>query len=513
MSAETQWQALLGAAILGADRGSGHAAAADGAAGALLQQANAQDPAESMLAHAAILSVYCRAGRRIAGEAGQAPEPAPEADRPSCSARAGRQLATILFGEFSDLLPEWCALADAAALRAPDELLPALLRRAASASRDEGAAIRSVLGERGLWLAAQDPRWSSALAGRDDGLAWDGGDIDDRVTALSAIRRTDPARAREMLMESWESEAADDRAKLLPALNTGLSQDDEDFLESALNDRKAPTRQAAAELLAFLPESRYAARMTERVRGLVNMVEKRGLLGGKTVLEVTLPEQPDKAMKRDGLSDRQQGGLGKKASLLLGIVAGTPLSAWDEAEPAIWLAAAAKSDWRDALLWGWAQATARQGDANWAAALLDMFQGIVKSAKHLEQHKPALLDAMAAADPARREAAVQARLGDSDPRVAGLLLSACDHDWSGKFSAGVLAWLKKRFPEKGADGYQLRELVKRDFGGRMDPALAGDAATGWRSDRDGWSSGLDEMVDLFSRMLEFRVDMQKELKP
>lgn len=512
MSAEAQWQALLGAAILGADRGGGHAASADGEAGVLLELANARDPAEAMLAHAAILSVYCRAGRRVSGGAA-APEPAPEDDRSACSTGAGRQLAAILFEEFSDLLPEWCALADAAALRAPDELLPALLRRTASARRGEAAAIRAVLGGRGRWLAAQDPRWSSAFTDRDDSLAWDGGDIEDRFVALTATRGKDAPRAREMLTESWEGEAADDRAKLLPALAEGLSQDDEDFLESALDDRQAKVREAATELLAQLPDSRYGARMTERLRELVQLHEKRGLMGSKAILEVTLPEKTDKAMKRDGLSDRQLAGLGKKASLLLGIVAGAPLGAWASAEPAAWLAAASKSEWRDALLWGWAQAAARQGSANWAAALLDMFQGVVKSAKHLEPHKPALLAAMAAADPARREAAALARMGDGDPRVAGVLLSACDHDWSTKFSAGVLAWLKKRFPEKPADGYQLRELVKKDFGRRMDPALAGDAAAGWRTNRDGWSSGLDEMVDRFSRTLEFRADMQKELKP
>jgi len=513
MSAEAQWRALLGAAILGADRGGGHVASANGEAGALLEQANAQDPAESMLAQAAILSVYCRAGRRVAGTANEVPEPAPETDWPACTARAGRQLSAILFEDYSDLLPEWCVLAEAAGLRAPDELLPALLRRAASASRAEAAAIRSVLGERGQWLAALDPRWSTALAGRDDSLAWDGGDIDERITALSAIRRTEPARAREMLVESWEGEAANDRAKLLPALAEGLSHDDEGFLESALDDRQAKVREAATELLARLSDSRYGARMTERLGELVQLHEKRGFMGSKAVLEVTLPEKTDKAMKRDGLSDRQQAGLGKKASLLLGIVAGAPLGAWASAEPAAWLAAASKSEWRDALLWGWARAAARQGDPNWAAALLEMFQSVVKSAKHLEQHKPALLAAMAAADPARREAMALARLGDGDSRVAGVLLSGCDHDWSAKFSAGVLAWLKKRFPEKPTDGYQLRELVKKDLGKRIDPSLAGDAAAGWRTNRDGWSSGLDEMVDRFSRTLEFRADMQKELKP
>ncbi len=510
--AEAQWQALLGAAILGADRGGGHDGRVDGACGAMLQAAKAEDPAETMLAQAAILSVYCRAGRRIARGDGHAPEPAPRDDGPVCSDKAGRQLAAILFEGFSELLPEWCALAAAAGLRAPDELLPALLHRLESHARSEGAAIRSVLGARGSWLAAQHPDWSPAGSG-DAERAWDGGDIEDRVAALSAIRRGDPGRGRDMLAESWDGEAAGDRARLLAALAEGLSEADEDFLESALDDRRAEVRQAAAELLALLPGSRYAARMGARVGDLVKLAEKRGLLGGKAVLAVTLPDQLDKAMKRDGLSDRQHSGLGKKASLLMAIVAGTPLGAWSGAQPADWTAAAAKSDWRDALIWGWSRAAARQSDVPWGAALLGALQGLVKSARHLETHRPALLAAMASADPATRENAVTNRLGGGDSHVAGILLSACDHAWSRDFSARVLAWLKTRFPERPADGWQLRELVKKDFARHMDPALATEAATGWRTDRNGWSSGLDDMVDRFVRCLEFRMDMRKELKP
>jgi len=510
---EALWQSLLGAAILGADRGAGLADAAVGGASYLLAQAARQDPAEAMLAQAAILSVYGRAGRRIAGESAQLPEPAPADPQPACSARAGRQLAAILFEDFHDLLPEWCRLADMAGRRAPDELLPALLRRTASARPDEAAAIRSILGERGRWLAAQEPRWSTALAGGGEEGAWDGGDIEDRIAALTAIRRADPQRARTMLAESWEGEAADDRSKLLPILEDGLSQADEDFLESALNDRKAGVREAAAALLALLPDSRYAARMASRLRDLVKLSQKRGLMGTKTVLEVVLPEQPDKEMKRDGLSDRQQDGLGKKASLLLSLIAAAPLAIWAEAKPEDWLAAAVKSDWRDALLWGWARAAARQRNEAWASALLDTLLGLVRSPKLLDQHKTALADAMAAVIPARREAAVRGRLTDTDLHLAGQLLASCTHDWSRDFSAAVLAWLKKRFPEKNHDGWHLREPMKRDFGRHMDPVLAAEAGSGWRRDRDGWTASLEETIDRFTRMLEFRADMQKEMKP
>lgn len=510
---EAQWHALLGVAILGADRDANFHVTTDGPAGSLLAQAVSADPAQTMLSQAAILSIHGRAGRRLSIEPGSEPALAPADDSPACSANAGRQLSEILFGDFQILLPEWCALAEAAGLRAPDELLPELLRRAASGKPGEAAAIRSVLGDRGRWLAAQDPRWSNVLMGGDAEGAWHGGDIEDRVVALGSIRRADPELARTMLAESWEGEAADDREKLLPVLAEGLSQADEDFLESALDDRKAGVREAAAALLVLLPDSRYAARMTGRLRDLVTLSERRGLMRARTALEITLPEQPDKAMRRDGLSDRQQGGLGKKASLLFSMIAGAPLVAWDGPDPGAWVAAAAKSDWRESLLLGWARAAARQGNDAWAAALLDAVAGLVKSLNELELYGTVLDDAMAAAAPMRREAAVQASLGDGKIQVTGRLLSNCTHPWSPEFSGAVLAWLKERFPERPQDGWHLRELVKRDLGRRMDPAFAAEAATGWRRDEEGWTAGLEETIDRFIRTLEFRADMQKELKP
>src|SRR5262249_35073360 len=112
---------------------------------------------------------------------------------------------------------------------------------------------------RAAWRAAQRREWgslavSAAEAPADDVTGWELGSIGRRVGILAALRRRDPAAAREMLAKAWPTETPDDRAALLGALATGLSTGDEPLLETALDDRRKEVRVAAVELLALLPD-------------------------------------------------------------------------------------------------------------------------------------------------------------------------------------------------------------------------------------------------------------------
>ena len=74
-----------------------------------------------------LLTVARRAGRP-ADEAQPLPAAGPD-PRPAVSPAAGERLARILGGEHPDLLAEWLKAAVARGLRAPAQLLPALLDR------------------------------------------------------------------------------------------------------------------------------------------------------------------------------------------------------------------------------------------------------------------------------------------------------------------------------------------------------------------------------------------------
>jgi hypothetical protein len=99
-----------------------------------------------------------------------------------------------------------------------------------------------VLGERGSWLAAQEPRWAWAAplpaddVGREQ--AWATGERAQRRRLFALLRREQPARARQLLEQGWSEEEPEDRAWLLDALGEGLSPEDEPLLERALDDRR-----------------------------------------------------------------------------------------------------------------------------------------------------------------------------------------------------------------------------------------------------------------------------------
>ncbi|WP_204336314.1 DUF5691 domain-containing protein, partial [Proteus mirabilis] len=83
----------------------------------------------------------------------------------------------------------------------------------------------------------------------------------ERRAAFAAFRRRDPAAARAALEAGFRGEKADMRQALVSALDDGLGEADEPFLEACLDDRASGVRGAAQNLLPRLPGSRLAQRM------------------------------------------------------------------------------------------------------------------------------------------------------------------------------------------------------------------------------------------------------------
>jgi hypothetical protein len=123
----------------------------------------------------------------------------------------------------------------------------------------------------------------------------------------------------------------------LAVLAVGLSDEDEPFLETALDDRSAGVRQVAVDLLGRPPASRRAARMVERLLALVRRDDPQGGVlsarrgrGRATTLCFAPPGEPDAAARRDGINDAAPAGMGVSAWRLAQVVGGTPLSFWTE---------------------------------------------------------------------------------------------------------------------------------------------------------------------------------------
>jgi hypothetical protein len=145
---------------------------------------------------------------------------------------------------------------------------------------------------------------------------------------------------------------------LLAALEPGVSLEDEDVLVGALHDARREIREVALRLLRRLPDSRWAARWTERAVGAIHLAE-----GG---LMVRVPKELDPAWLSDGLEARAPKGMDADAWTLQQLMALTPPHAW----PAEMLDALLRGNWRAPLLAGLLQAAAAYSDARWCTTLI-----------------------------------------------------------------------------------------------------------------------------------------------
>ncbi|MEV6932111.1 DUF5691 domain-containing protein [Dactylosporangium sp. NPDC051485] len=481
-----------------------------------------EDPAEALLDAAGALTLYRRAGLRA--RAGlDVPEPAPDDSAIplvswAAAARAADLLAVDAVGYGTsnavpvrdadgrlELLAEW--LGAVGGRRVPGELLPALLEvgRRHRALRPFVAAAG---GSRAEWLARQRPEWGYLGAGvveapADDRQGWELGSIGRRVGILTAVRRGGPQgqqRGRDMLAEVWATETPDDRAALLGALATGLSPDDEPLLETALDDRRKEVRLAALDLLALLPGSAYARRMTERTTACVRIA------GGR--IQVVPPVACDKGMRRDGLAPRPPAGVGERAWWLEELLTRTPLRVWGDPEE--FLSRPVTDEWAAVLRRGLARAAAGQRDQEWAAALTGRLTEEVAAGGRPDDRL--LLEALYDALPSDALAgiAVQVlRRGLAGAAAVGVehVLELCPRPWPSALVEAVFGALDDLGGRRSA-GWRLAGLC--ELAALRLPAGAAARATalaaGLPSD-----DPMSNIVGRFADTLRFRHDMLEEL--
>ncbi|MFE2723706.1 DUF5691 domain-containing protein [Kitasatospora sp. NPDC059327] len=474
------WETLRTSALLGTDRRPLPPPAADDSPAQ--RAVDRTDPATALLELAALETVRRRAGARPAPatEAATAPlaTPAPEDHRPELPAPAARRLTLLLGGRgtgsagslanLTELLPQWLATARARGLRPPATAVPALLDAARGRTELRPDAV-ALAGPLGRWLAARNPDWrfvlrttadpadasagpTGAAAAPLDHHLWHEGLFAERVTHLTALRRTDPAAGLALLVSTWPTERAEDRLLFLDALQDGLSLADEPFLEAALGDRSKNVRATAAELLSTLPGSTLAHRMAERARAAVRLSE-RG-----THLLVTPPTECDAAMQRDGIPLKSPTGRGERAWWFGEVIAAAPLALWSESTglaPGRLLGLRVgdgvdetNSSWADDLREAWARAAVRQRDADWARALLGPAPAPAPGARtgrgpRAPRSTGAPAKLLAVLPPAERAAWTAAFIEVHGLGEAFQLLGACATPWTPPLSTAVVAALAR----------------------------------------------------------------------
>ncbi|WP_284454695.1 DUF5691 domain-containing protein [Actinomadura madurae] len=488
------------------------------------------DRAGRLLDQAALLAVRRRAGR---APAAVAPEPvalAPVEDAPVVPRAAAARLRRILGGEQIRVLPEWLDAAAARGFRVPAQTLPDLLERGRG-DRVLRAPIARASGRRGVWLALQNTDWAYLVGSGDDPgggpEVWETGTRNRRVAYLTRLRRTEPERARELLRETWAKEPAPDRAAFLATFEHGLSPDDEDFLEDALEDRGKDVRQLASDLLARMPGSAYGGRMAARARAC--LIPRTGTVRGRTQtwIQVEPPQAHGEDLARDGVpfhpsgSFAPRGGgspVGTRAAWLREILARTPLSTWTDlfglppmeivclpfggaaggsGGPSPQHEPGSDSDGRDVHI-GWARAALGQHDTAWARALL---KGGV-----MVDEPEALADLLSVLPADERDAAAADLIRWVEGRPDLLrVLERVPGPWTGPLAAAVVATLSLSAERPTRRDEHLVTQLCRLADQRLAPAAA---------------ARLEELepaapravTDLIAT-LRFRDEMLKELTP
>ena len=371
------WAPLLPLAMVGCDRQASPLPVWPGEIGQLVAQVagHGDSAAAGVLRAAAVLATCGLAGAQGRAWAEPLPAGAPNDVLPALS--DGSVLAAVSWALHEGptrLQYEVCIALARTRWRLPPLLLPQALElgRRSLALRPF---LVPVIGERGLWLAAQRDDWRYAAGVGSDALEearWNDGSFEQRREFLSRERATHPPAARERLALSLDELPAKERADLVGVLVDGLGPDDEPLLDSLRADRSREVRQAACALLLRLPVAAHPRRAIARVESLLK--PERVLLRKRWLIDA--PDVVGSDWKADNVDPARpkHESLGERAWWLYQLVRQVPLGWWTQhtgMTPVELLRWADDTDWTEALLRGWRDVLLAATEAAWCEALLE----------------------------------------------------------------------------------------------------------------------------------------------
>jgi hypothetical protein len=183
----------------------------------LLPRLRDGDGAQRFLDAAALIVNYERAGA-MPVQTPPALAPADHDPRPLCTPVTAEHLAGTM-SNYREQLPEWLRLAASAGVRPPEELVVGLLQLATSDVSIREAVI-SAAGPLAAWLAQFLDNWSWITAASLDESIWETGSADQRLAFFAQIRRSAPARSRELLQACWQAEPLETKRRFVEACST-----------------------------------------------------------------------------------------------------------------------------------------------------------------------------------------------------------------------------------------------------------------------------------------------------
>ena len=279
---------------------------------AALSQTDKADREARFLRSAALLYVWQRAGQKaLKADLPELPS-APLETRPFCSPAYRPLLKKILAnpGFYGPITGFLINRIHQKGLVVPHEhLVPLLNVGTSTAFKKYKTAIYAILGERGRWLALQNPVWHPLLESETI-QKWEEGSAAERKQYLAALRKVDPQKSVALLESAWPTENVRERKDLLGLLAVAPSPEEVSFVErvfvslQALPDGAKPLhlelKHLAASILLGAPGSALFQDVVGRLRPYFQRPPKR--MGLQQKIKINLPRERDEFFNADRMA-------------------------------------------------------------------------------------------------------------------------------------------------------------------------------------------------------------------
>lgn len=336
------WQHIINSAMLGTDKTI--PAATDLApelaeVNELIDAATELDKEDRFLQKAAVVYNYRQSGFVPTHKPEVTLPPAGAETQPYCSPQATAVLNSILQEDNDWLLRYWLEQCAQKHQLIKPELLPAVLEKAQKFVIIQSLAV-ACSGNRGQWLSWFNADWSyfSPIPNNE---IWQTGKPEERLKALKNIRSEDPAKALQLIQETWEQENTAAKADLLKILAQNSSADDLPWLESLSGEKSQKVKDEVMTLLKTIPGSSIIQKYQEILRQSVVLGKEKGLLGlvSKTVIKINLQGDIDEAVFKSGIEKLAggQSNISDETFIVYQLIGQVPPSFWEqqfEASPA-----------------------------------------------------------------------------------------------------------------------------------------------------------------------------------
>ncbi len=248
-----------------------------------------------------------------------------------CSDFAKQVLKDILFEDSNPLLKTWLLECANRNLLVHPEWLPTLFDKAIQQKQLRNL-VETCGGKRGRWLSKFNSEWLFAVSILDDEL-WLTGTFEQRKNVLENVRTKEFSKAREWIQQTWQQENAATKQAFLEVLETNLSVDDAEWLETLSKDKSSKVKDEALRLLKLIPESTIIKKYKEILRESVILKKEKALFGlsSKTALHFNLISNIEEEIFKSGIEKLSpQKNISDEDYILQQLIAQVPPSFWEE---------------------------------------------------------------------------------------------------------------------------------------------------------------------------------------